>query len=318
MQHIIKFLLESPEAAIRYQTHLYLLDADPSSEEMLRLQDEIRTDPRSQLLLSERTPEGIIPRRPYNKWLGTHWVLAMLADLHYPSGDTALQPMVEQELEMILNIPVRTIAGKNRNCASITANALWSLHALGLADERCEAMAQRLINWQWPSGGWNCDKRPSVQRSSFMESLIPLRALARHAQETGDQRSAQVAREAAEVFLERQLFKRLSDGEIMDPHFIRLHYPCYWHYDILFGLKVMQEAGFLDDPRCKAALDLLESKRLPDGGFPAEEKYYRATEKHVSGRSQVNWGRTSKRNFNPFVTLDALRVLHAAGRLSTE
>lgn len=271
MPSILKTLLESPEASIRYQARLYLQGADPSSDEMRRLQDEIRTCPRVLTLLSERTSDGTIPHRPYNKWRGTHWVLVMLADLHYPAGDRSLQPMVEQEMEMILNIPVRTIAGKNRNCASITAFALWSLHMLGLADERCDVMAQRLLDWQWPSGGWNCDKRPNVQRSSFMESLTPLRALSRHAQETGDQRCAQVAREAAEVFLKRQLFKRLRDGEIMDPHFVRLHYPCYWHYDILFGLKVMHEAGFLADARCTAALDLLESKRLPDGGFPAEE-----------------------------------------------
>lgn len=314
MQHILDKLLDSPEAAIRYQTRLYLLDADPASEEMRRLQDEIRNSPRVQTLLSERTPDGSIPRRPYNKWLGTHWVFTILAELHYPPGDAALQPMVEQEMEMILNISEITIAGKNRNCASITAFALWSLLTLGLADERCEKMVQRLLDWQWPSGGWNCDKRPNVQRSSFMESLTPLRALSRYARETGDQRSAQVAREAAEIFLKRQLFKRLRDGEVMDPHFVRLHYPCYWHYDILSGLKVMQEAGFLKDPRCTAALDLLESKRLSDGGFPAEEKYYRVTEKRISGRSLVDWGGTSKRKSHPFVTLDALRVLRAAGR----
>ena len=54
---------------------------------------------------------------------------------------------------------------------------------------------------------------------------------------------------------------------------VRLHYPCYWHYDLLAGLKVMAEAGFIGDPRCREALDLLESKRLPGGGFPAEARY---------------------------------------------
>lgn len=38
-------------------------------------------------------------------------------------------------------------------------------------------------------------------------------------------------------------------------------FPCYWHYDVLFGLTVLDEAGFLADPRCRSALDLLESKR---------------------------------------------------------
>ncbi len=314
MQSMLETLLTSPEASIRYQARLYLLRTNPASDEMRRLQDEIRTCPRVQTLLSERLPDGTIPRRTYNKWLGTHWVFTILAELHYPPGDAALQPMVAQELEMILNIDNITIAGKNRNCASITAFALWSLLVLGLAGERCEKMAESLLAWQWPDGGWNCDKRPEVNRSSFMESLTPLRALARYALETGDSRANQAVERAAEIFLKRQLFKRMQDGKVMDKNFVLLHYPCYWHYDILFALKVMDEAGFINDPRCAAALHLLESKRLPDGGFPAEKKYYRVTAQRISGRSLVDWGGTSIRSANPFVTLDALRVLHAARR----
>jgi hypothetical protein len=84
---------------------------------------------------------------------------------------------------------------------------------------------------------------------------------------------------------------------------------------MLFGLKVMAEAGFIDDPRCTAALALLESKRLPDGSFPAEESYARTNRPQVSGYSPVRWGRTSKKMMNPFVTADALYVLKEAGRL---
>jgi hypothetical protein len=100
----------------------------------------------------------------------------------------------------------------------------------------------------------------------------------------------------------------------MDPHFLKLHYPCYWHYDILFGLKVMAEAGLIGDPRCQSALDLLESKRLPDGGFPAEENYSRRSSPQISGYSPVSWGGISTKRMNPFVTADALYVLRAAGR----
>ena len=89
----------------------------------------------------------------------------------------------------------------------------------------------------------------------------------------------------------------------MDNNFLKLHYPCYWHYDILFGLKVMAEAGFIDDPRCADALHLLESKQLPDGGFPAEARYYRVDDKKLTGHSRVDWGGTSKVHLNPFVTV---------------
>jgi len=210
---------------------------------------------------------------------------------------------------------IRSISGRVRRCASQEGNALYALLALGLADERTEELARRLARWQWPDGGWNCDRNPGAVHSSFMESLIPLRGLALHAQITGSPASKEAADRAGKVFLKRCLYRRQSDGSVIRPDFVRLHYPCYWHYDLLFGLKVMAEGGYLDDERCQDALDLLESKRLPDGGFPAEKKYYRAGGKARSGRSLVDWGGTSRRRFNEWVTADALHVLRAAGRL---
>ena len=123
------------------------------------------------------------------------------------------------------------------------------------------------------------------------------------------------AERAAEVFLRRQMFKRISDDQVINDHFVLLHYPCYWHYDILFGLKVMAEAGYISDPRCAAAIALLESKRLLDGGFPAEESYARTNSPDMSGFSPVRWGKINKITMNPFVTADALYVLKMAGRL---
>jgi hypothetical protein len=164
------------------------------------------------------------------------------------------------------------------------------------------------MEWQWPDGGWNCDKRPEATNSSFMESLIPLRGLALYAAETGDRSAQAAARRAAEVFLKRHLYKGRANGRVIHEDFTRLHYPCYWRYDILFGLKVMAEAGFLGDRRCSDALELLASKQLPDGGFPAEHKYYVFSPKAKSSRSTVDWGGTGKKRMNEFVTVDAFYV----------
>ena len=158
------------------------------------------------------------------------------------------------------------LQGRARRCASQQGNALYAAVALGLADARCEQLAALLTRWQWHDGGWNCDRKPEASNSSFWETLIPLRALAIYARATRDRRAAEATACAAEIFLKRGLFRRLSDGQVMNPEFLRLHYPCYWRYDILFALKVMREAGFIHDPRCAEALDVLESKQLPEGG----------------------------------------------------
>lgn len=313
---IIKKLLQSEEPSIRFKTLTRLSDRKPDSKQATQLQSGIRESARVRKLLSKRQNDGRIPGHPYAKWNGAHWVLVALADLDYPPGDENLIPLREQVLGWLLGkghlAGVKTIAGRVRRCASQEGNALYALLTLGLGDERTDELAHRLTQWQWPDGGWNCDKNPEAVNSSFAESLIPLRALALHARLTGNRHSQEAAERAAQPFLKRQLFRRQRDGSVMKEDFIRLHYPCYWHYDILFGLKVMAETGWLQDERCHAALKLLESKRLPDGGFPAEGKYYQTTSLTRTGRTLVDWGEVSPKQMNEFVTVDALYVLKSA------
>ena len=319
---IIQRLLQSGEPSIRYKVLTQILAHEIDSVEIRKLQDDIRRSTRAQRLLSERDAEGQIPGHPYSKWNGAHWVLAALADIGYPPGDQSLIPLREQVYGWLLSAGhrkgVKTIAGRARRCASQEGNALFALLRLGLADERTEELAQGLLQWQWPDGGWNCDKNPEATHSSFMESLLPLRGLALHAQRTGDVHSQQAAERAADIFLKRELFKRQSDGDVIDEEFVTLHYPWYWHYDILFGLKVMAEAGWLEDKRCQAALHMLKSKQLADGGFPAEKKYYQSNPKAKTGRSLVDWGGTSRSQMNEFVTVEALAILKAAERVGGE
>jgi len=303
------------EPALAWKVAVNVLSKSDGSPEAQRARTEVRDAPMIRVLIATCDRQG----SPYKKWDGAHWVLSILADLGYPAGDESLRPLMDEAFDCWLSKAhenhIRQIAGRTRRCASQEGNAIWSSLRLGLADGRADELVNRLLKWQWPDGGWNCDKRPEADSSSFMETLIPLRALALYARVSGDPKVKAAARRAAEVFLKRHLFKRQRDGSVMDKHFILLHYPAYWHYDILFGLKVIAETGFISDPRCKDALDLLESKRLPDGGFPAEESFSRPTRPQLSGYSPVHWGGTSTIKMNPFVTADALYVLRMAGRL---
>jgi hypothetical protein len=303
------------EPALAWKLSVLLQDAQPGSVQAERARAEVREAALVKTLIATCD----IQHSPYKKWDGAHWVLAILADLGYPAGDETLRPFMENSFNAWLSKAhaknIRMIAGRIRRCASQEGYAIWYSLRLGLADGRTDELVSRLLKWQWPDGGWNCDKHPEADSSSFMETLIPLRALALYAQISGDPKVKAAVERAAEVFLKRQLFKRQRDGSVMDQHFTRLHYPVYWHYDILFGLKVMAEAGYIGDTRCRAALDLLASKRLADGGFPAEESFYRPTRPQLSGYSPVSWGGTSKKAMNLFITADALFVLRAAGRL---
>jgi hypothetical protein len=147
--------------------------------------------------------------------------------------------------------------------------------------------------------------------------MLPMVGLAAYSRDRKHVAANEAVQRAAEVFLRRKLFKRVSDGRVMKPDFVALHYPLYWHYDFLGGLKAMTRIGKINDPRCTDALDLLEERRLPEGGWPAERRYYKVSPRVMaSSTDYVDWDGTSAKRMNEWVTVDALTVLRAAGRIS--
>jgi hypothetical protein len=323
MESAIPYLLQSSEPSIRYKTRVNILGEPPDSASIKKLREEIRMSPRVLALLSERSRDGRISFHPYAKFCGAHWVLAALADLGYPAGDKTLVPLRDQVLAWLTSKEYETRlirrrkSGPVRIHGSVDGNAIFSILTLGLDDPLLDILIGHLLDNQWPDGGWNCDLKAKGTTSSFDETWLPFRALALHARLTGNNQSRKAVKKAAEVLLSRRLCWRRSNGRVIRQSYTKLHYPYYWHYSLLSGLRVMAEAGFIRDARCRDALDLLESKRLPDGGFPAEHAYYQATTKIVrSGRSLVKWGGVSRRHLNEWVTVEALTVLKAAGRLA--
>ncbi|CAN5383717.1 hypothetical protein BH09PLA1_BH09PLA1_23370 [soil metagenome] len=336
---IVARLLESAEPSIRYKIRTSVLGESEKSKSIQELRQEIRGSARVRSLLQrqDRKTGGIrCFDHLYDKWQGTHWILASLADLGYPAGDRTLHAARDQVLDHWLGPKFFTefdargkadvynseggvprIDGRFRRCGSQQGNALWSIEKLGIADRRSEKLVERLLHWQWPDGGWNCDKNASADTSSFMETLIPMRALALYGRTHKHRRARDAARRAAEVFLQRRLFRRRSDGTVIHPEFVALHYPLYWHYDFLAGLKVLAEMDLLGDTRCDEALNLLESKRLPDGSWPATRRCYSVSSKQKHGADFVDWGGTGSCKTNEWITADALFVLHRAGRLES-
>lgn len=316
---IISILEQFSEPSIWYWLLTGVKGLTQEHPEVLAARQQVKTSERVSRMLEARKEDGRFPWHAYSKWRGAFWTLLLLADLGYPAGDLSLKPLLDQVLEWLLDADrlkrIPLIDGRYRRCALQESNAVLTSLKLGLPDDRIEQLVELLLKWQWPDGGWNCDKKPAASHSSFHETWIPLRAMNAYALATGDPRVKACADRAAEVFLSRRLFRRKSDGEVIFHGFTELAYPSYWHYDILAGLLVMNEIGRLNDPRCQEALDLLESKRLPNSGFPAEVKYYKVTDREISGVSRVDWGPVSSSRMNEFVTVRALSVLRQANRI---
>jgi hypothetical protein len=312
----VDWLLDADEPLIRYRT---LVDVLGERRDDARASDLRRAIPHGLIvraLLSGQEVDGGFGRHPYSKWTGGHWRLVSLMDLGAPPDLPRVREAIEPVFRWltgrshISNVPV--IAGLARRCASQEGNALAVAVHFGMAgDERSRQLAESLIGWQWPDGGWNCDRRETAHHSSFHESLPPFRGLAAYARATADRAAADAADRAAEFFLRHRVAFSERTGRPIAAAAVRIHYPPYWRFDFLAGLRVLAEADRLADPRTSDALDLLESKRSDDGTWAAEAVHFRPP----GARSQadvVDWGHGVP---SEPVTLGAMLVLQAAGRV---
>jgi hypothetical protein len=100
---------------------------------------------------------------------------------------------------------------------------------------------------------------------------------------------------------------------VIRSQWLKLHYPLYWHYDILQSLRILSMIGKMNDPRAQEALDILESKRGADGLWIVEGCHWALPGRKGSNVEVVDWGR---KGANEMITLNALRVLKSAGRIN--
>lgn len=334
-QRLRESLLCSKEPMIAWKARHFLADEEPSSPKMRAYSQKIRTSARVQALLGfvDQHPE----LNPFQKWQGPHWQLLLLSDSGYPMRCARLAPHVERILSHFdseffersyeAHTKAEVYLKKNRSrgiarinqlyriCASYQANTILYCMRLGFVDERLEKMVNQLIRWQWPDGGWNCDKNPEASHSTFIHSLPSLLALELFGRKYGHKEALTAAAKAKEFFLKRRLYKRASTGKIVHPKFTFQYFPRYWHYDYLGALKVFAELGALNHERCRDALDLLESKQLKAGGWAAEKNYYKVSDTVGLGHDVSDWGPTGKTRMNEWVTVEALWVLKTAGRI---
>jgi hypothetical protein len=308
----VDWLLQSDEPGIVAQAKRDLLDERTPAEAA-----RILEGPKVRALLADQQADGAFGTNVYAKWRGAHWRLVSLVELGVPAGEPRCLAAAETVLAWLTGRGhrdrIEVIDGLTRRCGSQEGNALAVCCRLGLAgDPRVRLLAESLVEWQWPDGGWNCDRKASGYRSSFNESLAPMWGLHEYWMAVGETSAREAAERTAELFLEHRLFRALGTGEPIRASFATLHSPPYWHYDFFQALVVLARMGLADDPRAADGLDLLEERRLPDGRWRAGGRWWRPPGSKGSNVEVVDWGSGP----NELATLHALRVLRAAGRSS--
>lgn len=172
-----------------------------------------------QRLLDDAPPVRWSETTAYRKWQGAHWRLVSLVELG-ERDDPRMIAMLDHVLSWLLSPGhrrgVEVINGRARRCASQEGNGLFVAALMGRLDAARE-LASNLITWQWPDGGWNCDRRPATTHSSFHETVWPLRGLAAYHDATGERPALDAARRAGEFLLSHRLFRsERTEGVIND------------------------------------------------------------------------------------------------------
>jgi hypothetical protein len=148
----------------------------------------------------------------------------------------------------------------------------------GIATERVNVMVKSLIENRMPDGGWNCriKCKPLPHHSSFHTTINVLEGLREAVERNIYPNKKAVLKaeaEAREMLLNHGLFRSHRTGKVIDARWTMLSYPPRWHYDMLRALDYFRRSGAKRDPRLQESIDLLISRRRPDGYWPVQNKH---------------------------------------------
>jgi hypothetical protein len=226
--------------------------------------------------------------------------------------DLGLDPASKQARKMIDRVEKRLVFKWHNNQPFLHGEVEPCINGRILAigayfKEPNHALAKQLLGEQLEDGGWNCEaqlespKRPKSRRSSFHTTICVLEGLLDYERAGGKSAAVTKARKRAENYLlERQMFRSLRTGEVIDKRWLLFSFPTFWHYDVLRGLDYLQNAGIKPDLRVREAIKIVIQRRHQNGRWPLNLLH----REHIPLEMETAVGSASRWN-----TLRALRVL---------
>jgi hypothetical protein len=267
---VIDWLLEG-DPAIRWQVMRDLTDASP--DDVATERARVEHEGWGARLLALEDPDGL--------WAGGACFPASYR------GDEPGQPWTAtmhtlQTLQLIGLDPAS--ASARRAIALVAENGRWEHAGQRYFDGEVEPcingrtvetgayfgvdvapIVERLLAEPLGDGGWNCEAENGSVRSSFDTTINVLDGLLEFERATGGSAEVRAARNRGEEYLlERRLFRRKTTGEVVQPTYLELAFPYYWHYDVLRALDYFRRSGAETEPRMAEAVEVLRSKRQPD------------------------------------------------------
>ena len=133
-----------------------------------------------------------------------------------------------------------------------------------------DGLVTGLLGEQLGDGGWNCETENGATVSSFDSTICVLEGLLEYELAGGAVPVAAARRRGEQYLLERHLFRRRTNGAVPAERWLQFSWPPRWHYDVLRALDYFRRSGSDPDPRMGEAVEVVRSKRQPDGRWLLE------------------------------------------------
>jgi hypothetical protein len=275
-QLLLDWMLDT-DPALRWQVERDLMQAPEAQWQATRAR--VATEGMGARMLAHQDPDGqwaggaYFPSEqdgwqdePGQPWTATTWSLNALRDW---------------------GLDAAVLAG---TAEKLTANSRWEYDDLpywgGEVDVCINAFT--LMNGAWlgadvtelagwfPShllgdGGWNCDWVEGETRSSVHSTLNALRGLLYYERVAGRSRELDAARRAGEEYLLKRRLVYATSGDLLGDWVTNIAYPLRWVGNVLRSTDYFRDASLFDgtgpDERITDAIEVLRSKRQPDGSF---------------------------------------------------
>ena len=292
--------LTAGDPAIRWQTERDVLDADPAVWRSTRA--EVERTGWGRRFLDLQDPGGTWAGGLYTpKWTSTTYTLLLLRRMGMPSSAkgavAGCRRLFDDAAWYEGGVSYWASHRYAERCVNGMVLALGS--SFDIDEPRIDSIAELLISVPMSDGGWNCNDHRGATHSSFHTTISVLEALVAWKRRTGSNDADAAIERGHEFMLEHHMYRSHRTDEVINEAWTTFHFPPRWHYDILRGLDHLRDAGAVPDSRAADAIEIVETRRRPDGRWGKGSQYSGETFFPLEpGRVAGRWN-----------TLRAMRVL---------
>jgi hypothetical protein len=297
-QNILDWLLQQ-DPSIQYRVHRDFLQSRP--DVLNAVQEKIRHEGWGKRLMDCQQPNGEWGEGYYRpKWTSTHYTLLLLKCIGFPQDEPRIQSSVKWVLDHLIakDGGIGTMPHEKRSDCCITGMFLNFASYFHAEEEKLKPVIDHLLDQHLPDGGFNCrHPKIKVHHSSFHTTLSVIEGYWEYERQGYRYRIDDIRaqrRSADEFLLQHRLFLSDKDGRIIDPHFLSMHWPTHWHYDVLRALEYFTDSGSPYDLRFGEALSWLKGLEN-QGKWPLSPPYPNKIHflmERTSKSSAINTART--------------------------